>query len=194
MKKTYLCDQPRPTQGLSGPSTPEPRKSPKRVRRESPEDGPPESRKSLGVQTSSLFVCKELGPFQALLGNFQAILGNLLGPFSGDFRQFQAIWTILGLAPKPKKKPALINKQKAGDCTPKKVLPGVSKESEKSPKPDFRTLSRRGAQRPLSRLLGSCPGVLFPDSLKTLPGSGPEGPGRPCVGRGRSQTYPKLQL
>ena len=31
------------------------------------------------------FLCNELG-------NFQAIFSNLLGPFSGDFWQFQAIF------------------------------------------------------------------------------------------------------
>ena len=45
----------------------------------------------LGVQTPSLFCVTSWGlsrQFQAILGNFQAILGNLLGPSSGDFRQF----------------------------------------------------------------------------------------------------------
>ena len=73
------------------------------------------------------FLCNELGPFQAILGNFQAISGNLLGPFSGIFRQFQAILgnfrqflAILG-GQSPRKKPVLINKNKAEDCTPNKV-------------------------------------------------------------------------
>ena len=37
------------------------------------------------------FSCNEFGAFQSILGDFQVILGNLLGPFSGDFRQLQAI-------------------------------------------------------------------------------------------------------
>ena len=37
------CDWPRPTQGLPGPSGPEPRKSPKRVRKEYAGPGPQKS-------------------------------------------------------------------------------------------------------------------------------------------------------
>ena len=51
------------------------------------------------MQTPSLFLCNELGPFQA-------ILGNVLGPFqaiSGTSRQFRVISGDLG-GPKPKKK------------------------------------------------------------------------------------------
>ena len=74
----------------------------------------------LGVQTPSLFCVTSWGLFR----QFQAILGNLLGPFSGDFRQFRAIFGNFGQffgdlgRQSPRKKPVLINKKKAGDCTP----------------------------------------------------------------------------
>ena len=88
-------------------------------------------RAEYGFGEHSLFCVTSWGlfrQFQAILGNFQAISGNLLGPFSGDFRQFRAIFGNFGRfraifsdfgPPKPKKKPVLINKKKAGDCTPK---------------------------------------------------------------------------
>ena len=91
------CDRPRPTQGLSGPLGPEPRKSPKRVRKSTPGQGPKSAQR---------------------------------------------------------------------------VRPGVSKDSEKSLKSDFRTLFglfRDSGAHSLGTL-GPCPGVLFPDSFRTLPG------------------------
>ena len=45
--------------------------------------------KSLRCTNAQPFLCNELGPFQA-------ILGNMLGPFSDDLRQFQAILGNLG--------------------------------------------------------------------------------------------------
>ena len=39
------------------------------------------------------------------------------------------------------------------------------------------------------RLLGPCPGCSFRTLVRLFWGSGPGGPGRPCVGRGRSQAY-----
>ena len=45
-KRPCRCDRPRPTQGLPGPSGPEPRKSPKRVRKEYPGAGPQKGPKS----------------------------------------------------------------------------------------------------------------------------------------------------
>ena len=93
----WPCDRPRPTQGLAGPSGPEPRKSPKRVQKEYPGAGSPK-------------------------------------------------------VPK--------------ECAP---------ESQKSPKEsesqvlDFSD-SFETPGRTLSALLGPCPGVLFPDSFRTLPG------------------------
>ena len=66
-----------------------------------------------------------MGPFQVILGNFQAIFRQLEAPFqailgnfqaiSGNLRQFQAIWGHT----EPGKKPVLINKKKAEECTPK---------------------------------------------------------------------------
>ena len=79
-----------------------------------------------------------------------------------------------------------------GPKSAQRVRPAVSKESEKSLKPDFRTLfglflRLRGA------LFGHFWGLATGYSFRTLFGlfrvSGPEGPGRPCVGRGRSQGF-----
>ena len=66
--------------------------------------------------------------------------------------------------------------EESGKSTPgqgpknaQRVRPGVSKESEKSLKPDFRALfGLRGAL--FGHFWGSFPGVLFPDSFRTLPG------------------------
>ena len=75
---------------------------------------------------------------------------------------------------------------------PAQGLPGPSgPEPWKSPKrvprrgtPESRKSAPRGTLR---GLCGPRPGGLFRDSFRTLPGSsGPEGPGRPCAGRGRS--------
>ena len=56
--------------------------------------------------------------------------------------------------------------------SPERVRPGVSKESEKSPKPEIRTLSDsfETPGRTLSGLWGSRPGGLFRDSFRTLSG------------------------
>ena len=64
---------------------------------------------------------------------------------------------------------------------PKECAPGVSKESEKRLKP-FRTLF--GLRTAVFRDSGGPARELFRDSFRR--GSGPEGPGRPCVGRSRS--------
>ena len=59
-----------------------------------------------------------------------------------------------------------------GPKSPERVRPGVSNESEKSLKPDFWTLFGlfETPGRTLSGLLGPWPGVVFPDSFRTLPG------------------------
>ena len=96
--------------------------------------------------------------------------------------------------PRTRKSPKRVRKEYpgAGPQSAERVHPGVSNEAEKSPKvrvlDSFRTLLRLWGFT-LSALLGPCAGVLFPDSFRTLRGSGPEGPGTPCVGRGRSQAY-----
>ena len=66
----------------------------------------------MGDANTQLFWGDDLGPF-SFFGSFQAILGNLLGPCSGDSRQFKAIpgntrqfrviWDDFGV-PRPKKK------------------------------------------------------------------------------------------
>ena len=69
-----------------------------------------------------------MGPFQVILGNFQAIRGLLSGDFrqfSGDFRQFQAIWGHT----EPGKKPVLIDKKKAEDCTPNMSIFALQKST-----------------------------------------------------------------
>ena len=72
-----------------------------------------------------------------------------------------------------------------GPKVPKECAP----ESQKSPKrvqqSGFRLFSDSFGTpgRTLSGLLGPCPGVLFRDSFRTLPGfSGPKGPGSPVWG------------
>ena len=82
--------------------------------------------------------------------------------------------------------------------------PGTPEESEKSPEraprgrapkvpkecaPESQNFkSPKRVRKSGFRLFSDS--VLFPDSFRTLPGSpGPEGPGRPCVGRGRSQSW-----
>ena len=75
-----------------------------------------------------------------------------------------------------------------GTKSPERVRPGVSKESEKSLKPDLWTVSDffEAPGRTLSGLLGPFPTVLFPDFfLDSSRVPGPEGPRRPCVGRGQ---------
>ena len=75
-----------------------------------------------------------------------------------------------------------------------KVPQECAPESQKSPKKESQTLtfglfsdSFETPGRTLWALLGPCPGALFPDSFRTLPGFRARRPGRPCVGRGRSQ-------
>ena len=115
------CDRPRPTQGLPGPSGPEPRKSPKRVRKEYPGAGP----------------------------------------------------------------------QKCPKSAPRS-LERVRKESESQILDSFRTLSRlRGAL--FGHFWGPAPGYSFRTLFGLFRGSGPEGSGRPCVGRGRSQKTAEQQ-
>ena len=95
-------------------------------------------------------------------------------------------------AREPRKSPKRVPKEYPGTGPQKseRVRPGVPKESEKSLKPDFWTLfglfwdsgaHSFGTFGALSR--GTLSG-LFPDSSGVL---GPEGPGRPCVGRGQLQ-------
>ena len=84
-------------------------------------------------------------------------------------------------------------RKESGESTPgqrpksaQRVLLGVSKESESQVLDSFRTLSRlRGAL--FGHFQGPAPGYSFRTLLGLFRGSGPEGPGRPCVGRGRSQ-------
>ena len=73
--------------------------------------------------------CANTQPFLSW-GNFQAILGNLLGPFSGIFRQFLPVLGNFGQfrvilsdvggggGQNPRKKPVLINRNTVEDCTP----------------------------------------------------------------------------
>ena len=113
----FFCDWPRPTQGLPSPSGPEPRKSPKRVRKEHPGPGPQKSPKS---------------------------------------------------APRSLKR--------------------VRKESESQVSDSFRTLLRlRGAL--FGDFSGPGPGYSFRTLFGLFRGSGPEGLGRPCAGRGQSQGF-----
>ena len=66
-------------------------------------------------------------------------------------------------------------------------LERVRKESESQILDSFRTLSRlRGAL--FGNFWGPAPGYSFRTLSGLFRGSGPEGPGRPCVGRGRSQS------
>ena len=91
----------------------------------------------LGVQPPSLSCVTRWGlssNFRQFPGNF----GNLPGPLSGIFRQFYAIpsnfrkfQAVLGNfrrfgGPKPRKKPVLINKNKAEDCTPNVIAQRLS--------------------------------------------------------------------
>ena len=103
--------------------------------------------------------------------------------------------------PEPRKSPKRVPEE--SEKSPRGGTPGVPKEcapeSQKSPKrvrkPGFRLFSD-SFETPgctLSGLQGSRSGGLFPDSSGTLfglfRGSGLEGPGRPCAGRGRSQFW-----
>ena len=64
----------------------------------------------------------------------------------------------------------------------------VRKESKSQVLASFRTLLRlRGAL--FGHFWGPAPGYSFRTLFGLLRGSGPEGPGRPCVGRGRSQRW-----
>ena len=72
--------------------------------------------------------------------------------------------------------------------------PGTREESEKSPErvPGAGPQSAQRVRfetpvRTLWALLGPWPGCSFRTLFGLFWGSGPEGPGRPCVGRGRSQ-------
>ena len=80
------CDRPRPTQGLPGPSGPEPRKSPKRVRKEYPGKGHQKCPKS-APRSLVERVRKSLKPdFRTLFGLFWTpgrTLWELLGPCPG---------------------------------------------------------------------------------------------------------------
>ena len=68
--------------------------------------------------------------------------------------------------------------------SPGRFGPGTPEESEKTLFGLFETLGRT-----LSRLLGSCLGYSFQTLFGLFRRSGPEGPGRPCVGRGRLQPW-----
>ena len=69
------------------------------------------------------------------------------------------------------------------------MRPGVSKECESQVLDSFRTLLRlRGAL--FRHFWGLAPGYSFRTLFGPFRGSGPEGPGRPCVGRGQSQSSP----
>ena len=129
----------------------------------------------------------------------RALFESKLLPEKGVTNSIRALGSALpaqGLpgpsGPEPRKSPKRVPKESpgAGPQGPRRVRPGVSKESEKSPKvrvlDSFRTLLRlRGALfadrggPPRATLSG-----LFNFGL--FQGFGPEGPGRPCAGRGRS--------
>ena len=87
-----------------------------------------------------------------------------------------------------------------GPKSAKRVRPGVSKESKKSLKLDFRTLfglflRLQGAL--FRHFWGPAPGYSFRTLFGLFRSSGPKGPGRPCVGRGRSQKlgwFPRARI
>ena len=90
--------------------------------------------------------------------------------------------------PEPQKSPERVRKEYPCGGAPK-VPKECAPESQKSPKrvrkSGFRLFSDsfETPGRTLSGLLGPCPGVLFPDSFRTLAGfSGPKGPGDPVWG------------
>ena len=77
-----------------------------------------------------------------------------------------------------------------GPKSPQRVRPGVSKKSEKSLKPDFRTLFGLfgdSGVHSLGDFWGPGPGHSFRTLFGLFRGSRPEELGRPCVGRGQSQ-------
>ena len=106
-----------------------------------------------------------------------------------------AVLLVLRLAPPHTGSPRTPEEsEKSPERVPRGRAPKVPKEcapeSQKSPKrvqkSGFRLFSGSFGTpgRTLSALLGPCPGVLFRDSSGVLR---PEGPGRPCVGRGQLQ-------
>ena len=93
--------------------------------------------------------------------------------------------------PEPRKSPKRVRKEYPGQGpkSAQRVRPGVSKESEKSLKSDFRTLFglfRDSGAHSLGTF-GALPRSSFRTLFGLFRGSGPEGPGRSCVGRSRSQ-------
>ena len=97
------------------------------------------------------------------------------------------------LGPEPWKSPKRVRKEYlfAGRQKPRKSAPwSLERVRKESKSPLFRLFSDsfETPGRTLSGLLGSCPGVLFPNSFRTLPGFRARRPGRPCVGRADRKT------
>ena len=80
------CDRPRPTQGLPGPSGPEPRKSPKRVRKEYPGVGSQKCPKRVSKESEKSPKRVRKSDFRLFPDSFETpgrTLWALLGPCPG---------------------------------------------------------------------------------------------------------------